>query len=268
MVRRILRKIKRTLFPTTIPQTNGKYIQVDVLYRESHGREVNYNSDGLVVFNNCDCLDEERFKYAYTQSLSVDDWRGLDGSKMDMRWRYYMVCWFANHAKNLSGDFVECGVYKGGYSLAIMHYIQFKQTQKTFYLMDTFEGLSPKYVSEEEKKAGLSAIYSGYEPGYEAVVKTFDGYRAEIIKGAVPETLPLCKAEQICFLSIDMNCVEPEIAAANYFWDKLVPGAVVMLDDYGFKAHIQQKLAFDQFAKEKGVSILSLPTGQAVIFKN
>jgi hypothetical protein len=64
-----------------------------------------------------------------------------------------------------------------------------------------------------------------------------------------------------------MNCVEPEIQAANYFWDKLVSGAVMILDDYGFGPHIEQKKAFDIFAKEKKVEILSLPTGQAIIFK-
>jgi hypothetical protein len=64
-----------------------------------------------------------------------------------------------------------------------------------------------------------------------------------------------------------MNCVEPEIAAAHHFWDLLVPGAIMLLDDYGHPRHREQKLAFDQFAREKGVKILSLPTEQAIIQK-
>jgi hypothetical protein len=39
---------------------------------------------------------------------------------------------------------------------------------------------------------------------------------------------------QVAYLSIDMNNATPEIAAANYFWDKLQPGAPILLDDYGF----------------------------------
>jgi len=39
------------------------------------------------------------------------------------------------------------------------------------------------------------------------------------------------------------------------------------LDDYGFNLHIEQKIAFDKFALDKGVQILQLPTGQGVIFK-
>jgi hypothetical protein len=39
------------------------------------------------------------------------------------------------------------------------------------------------------------------------------------------------------------------------------------LDDYGFPQHINQKNAFDKFAKDRGVQILSLPTAQGVIIK-
>ncbi|MEI2722448.1 MAG: hypothetical protein V9H26_02565 [Verrucomicrobiota bacterium] len=64
-----------------------------------------------------------------------------------------------------------------------------------------------------------------------------------------------------------MNCVAPEIEAATYLWDRLVPGGIIILDDYGFSQHHLQKAAFDHFAEAKGVRIMSLPTGQGLIFK-
>jgi hypothetical protein len=64
-----------------------------------------------------------------------------------------------------------------------------------------------------------------------------------------------------------MNVTKPEIDAMEYFWDKLVSGAVLIHDDYGFPQHINQKHAVDAFAKQKNVPVLSLPTGQAIIFK-
>ena len=123
-------------------------------------------------------------------------------------------------------------------------------------------------ITEAEKKAGIGVyLKDHYENVYDRVVKTFSSFNTKIIKGIVPNTLEECKADKICYLSIDMNCVEPEIAAANYFWDKLVIGGVVILDDYGFPLHIEQKKAFDIFAKEHYQSILYLPTGQGVIIK-
>ena len=64
-----------------------------------------------------------------------------------------------------------------------------------------------------------------------------------------------------------MNCVIPEITAAEFFWDKLVPGALVVLDDYGWSAHKPQKKAFDEFTKKRNTQVLTLPTGQGLIVK-
>ena len=64
-----------------------------------------------------------------------------------------------------------------------------------------------------------------------------------------------------------MNCVEPEIAAANYFWNMLVNGGIVLLDDYGWTNRLEQKNAFDEFANKNGLKVLPLPTGQGLIIK-
>jgi O-methyltransferase len=71
----------------------------------------------------------------------------------------------------------------------------------------------------------------------------------------------------VAYLSIDMNIVLPEIAALEFFWDRLVPGAVVMLDDYGWATHRAQKAAFDAFARAHDAMILSVPTGQGIIIR-
>ena len=226
-----------------------------------------YAADGLFLVNSSDNLAVPRFVDAYQHSLTVNDWRGLDG-RVDMRWRYYIVCWFADFVKHLPGDFVECGVYKGGYAKAIMNYLPFSETGKTYYMLDTFEGLSKDHLTSAELEAGLFDRYAGnYERCLDQVRRLFAGDPVAIIPGTVPETLGQCLAQQVCYLSSDMNCVAPEIAAAEFFWDKLVPGAVVLLDDYGFPGHEEQKAAFDQFAASHQAPLLALPTGQAVMFK-
>jgi hypothetical protein len=64
-----------------------------------------------------------------------------------------------------------------------------------------------------------------------------------------------------------MNCAPPEIAAADHFWDRLSPGAVMLLDDYGYYGFTPQKEAFDEFARRRGIAICALPTGQGLIVK-
>jgi O-methyltransferase len=227
-----------------------------------HG-PITYDTDGLTTSNNSDFVKDPRFVRAYNAAAATNPWAGFT-----LQWRVYTVCWFADHVKKLQGEFVECGVNTGAYARAVIEYTDFNSLGKTFYLFDTFQGLDESLVSDEEKKAGIS-IYLGdhYKDVYQQVLNTFKPFNAKIVKGSVPYTLNQFAHKSVSFLSIDMNCVAPEIAAAEFFWEKLVPGAIIILDDYGFAPHVQQKLAFDKFAKEKNVSILSLPTGQGVIIK-
>jgi len=223
---------------------------------------VTYNQDGLVSVHNVDFMQDERFARAYKKGEETGSW-----GSAKIHWRAFVACWAADRGKALEGDFVECGVNRGGLSRSVMEYIEFAgMRDRKFYLLDTFEGLAEQYISEEEKKLGRQA--GGYEECYESVKMTFRSFEnAVIIRGTVPDTLSEVKSEKIAYLSIDMNCAEPEIAAANYFWDKLVSGAAVVLDDYGWVDHIVQKRAFDHFAAERGVPILPLPTGQGLILK-
>ena len=53
----------------------------------------------------------------------------------------------------------------------------------------------------------------------------------------------------------------------EYFWPKLVPGGIIILDDYGYGNNQDQKWAHDTWAASKRIKILSLPTGQGLIIK-
>lgn len=243
---------------------NYRGIRQSTSYLSNHfPGPITYDADSLTTSNNCDFIKEPRFAAAYAAAAATNPWPGFT-----LQWRVYIVCWVAEHVRRLEGDFVECGVNTGAYSRAIVEYIDFNKTGKTFYLLDTYEGMPEYLVKEEEKQVGVSHyLGKNYKDVYEQVVETFAPFNVKIIKGVVPDTLAECKTDKICYLSIDMNCVEPEIAAANYFWDKIVPGGVMVLDDYGFPMHIYQKKAFDEFAAEKGLKVLCLPTGQGIIFK-
>ena len=220
-----------------------------------------YNEDGLATTHNCDFLQDRRFQDAYSIGKGTGSW----GSS-DVHWRAYVICWAASRGLSLDGDFVECGVNRGGYARAVIAYTGFEKLPRKFYLLDTFSGLVEKYISDEERTLGRSA--GGYEECYEAVCRTFEPFHnVSIVRGAVPDTLTHVKSERVAFLSIDMNCAPPEVAAAEFFWDRLSSGAVMVFDDYGFSGHIVQKRATDTFAASRGVQVLALPTGQGVIIK-
>ncbi len=103
----------------------------------------------------------------------------------------------------------------------------------------------------------------GYERDVEAVKANFSEWqRVRIIQGAVPETLVQVETEEVAYVHLDMNCAIPEQAAAEFFSSRLLTGALMIFDDYAYKGYDPQKAALDSFAHSKGVTVLSLPTGQ------
>jgi hypothetical protein len=182
--------------------------------------------------------------------------------------------WAASSASKLEGDFVECGVSYGFLSSAIMEYLDWDRLGKTFYLLDTFSGLDPRFITAAEREAGaLETSKHHIDTGM--YVSSVDSVRANfaqwqnqrIIVGAVPETLDQVDARSVAYLHIDMNCAPPEVAALRYFWPRLTPGAFVLLDDYANRGRDEQRLAIDEVARELGVAVCMLPTGQGLIIK-
>jgi len=66
-----------------------------------------------------------------------------------------------------------------------------------------------------------------------------------IVVGAIPESLAEADPDTVAFLHLDMNCAPPEATAAEYFWDRLVPGAFILMDDYGYVGSDEQRIALD-----------------------
>ena len=222
-----------------------------------------FDEDCLTTSLNHDFVKNPRFIAAYEAGKAT-------GSMFPGRWRFHVALWAAQHASKLSGDFVECGVNNGSFSKAILTYLPWEDLGKSFHLFDTWAGFDEKQLKAEEIQLGVLDRYGSYDEGiYESVTQTFSKHsRVKLHRGSVPKTLDDARINQVSYLSIDMNCSAPEISAAEYFWEMLVSGAVIVLDDYGFNgSHIVQKLAFDIFASERGTEVLSLPTGQGLIFK-
>lgn len=232
-----------------------------------------YDADFLMVWNkNTDFLADTHFLSAYRAGMNSGHKIGRpSGSTEDIHieWRILVCCWAGWHARHLRGDFVECGTNTGIMSLAVCNYIDFNATGKSFYLFDTFRGIPEEQITAEERALGRDKENElFYEECYDRARQNFVHFpQARLVRGKVPDTLLSVPIEKVCYLLLDMNITVPEIAAMEYFWDKLVPGAPIIFDDYGWLAYVQQKKVLDAFAASKGVKILALPTGQGLLLK-
>ena len=108
-----------------------------------------------------------------------------------------------------------------------------------------------------------------YPDCWEIAQHNFAPYpRARLVRGMVPNTLATVDIGPVCYLCIDMNIAAPERAAMEHFWPRLVTGAPVIFDDYGWTPYRAQKDSLDAFARSHGVEIATLPTGQGLLIKS
>lgn len=213
-------------------------------------------------------MSDPRFVAAYARGVAAV------GQDYQWHWRVHIGLWAAQTAARLPGDFVECGVNRGFLSSSIMAWLDWDRLGKHFYLLDTFRGIDSRYLTDTDREEGVmnknaALIATGwYATESEGVRRNFSEWRnVTIVEGAIPETLEQVKADRVAFLHIDLNCAAPEIAALEYFWDRLVTGAPVLLDDYAYAGYRHQKVAMDELAAARGVAVASLPTGQGLLIK-
>ena len=227
-----------------------------------------YIGDGLAANHLFDFLKDKKFLDAYNEGKRTG---ALDVHGDDIHYRAYFAVYFANLCKSLDGDFLECGVGKGLLAKTIVTYLNFNSVDKDFYLIDTFEGIPTSQARTKEEKKSMEWLnFHSFKGNYlQEIQKTFTNYkRVKIIKGEVPKILENIQIEKISFISMDMNNAFAEIKCIEYFWDKIVKHGVVLLDDYAYSAQFkEQKKSWDEFAKEKNIEILTLPTGQGLLIK-
>jgi O-methyltransferase len=232
-----------------------------------------YNHDGMKLYEkNASFLDDQEFINAYKKGMNSGHHIGRPrGSQTDIHieWRVHIACWAAKHAVRLPGDFVECGVNTGITSLAVCEFTNFNSTGKSFLLFDTFNGIPEDQMSGAEKPIRLKENADMYSECFALALRNFAPYpKAKLIRGKVPDTLTEVPIDRVSYLHIDMNIAAPEVAAMEFFWDKLVTGAVVLLDDYGWQNYNEQYKAMNKFAAKHNVGIATLPTGQGLLIKS
>jgi O-methyltransferase len=175
-------------------------------------------------------------------------------------WRRYVLACAAYHCVQLEGDFVECGAYTGVGVKTIVDYLGGPAFPKTFWAYDNFEhDASMLNHSMPEHSAGL----------YERVREKFAGYpQVRVVKGLIPEVFTSACPERIAYLHIDLNQAPAEVAALEALFDLLVPGGILVLDDYEWAGiYRSQKLAEDIWFEARKYRVMPLPTGQGIVIK-
>jgi O-methyltransferase len=166
---------------------------------------------------------------------------------------------------NIPGDFVECGVFKGGSAMMMAYTLkQLGDTDRKIYLYDTFEGMSEPTVhdfdligetAENLLARGEAICYSPIEEVRQNFEKTnYPNNQVFFTKGKVEETIPATIPLKIALLRLDTDWYESTYHELVHLYPLLEKKGVLIIDDYGHWAGARK--AVDQYFKEKKINLL------------
>ncbi len=168
----------------------------------------------------------------------------------------------------IAGDFVECGVWRGGSMMVIAKTLLALGEVRDLYLCDTFEGMSAPTVHDRalDSRAADDLLKStprsadtgrsvwcvaGEDDVRQNLASTgYPDARLHYVRGKVEETLPAAAPSKIALLRLDTDWYESTKHELNVLYPRLVDGGVLILDDYGYWQGAR-KAVDEYFAKEK-----------------
>jgi hypothetical protein len=185
-------------------------------------------------------------------------------------WRHWHVAYAVHHVARHSepGAFVaaECGVGDG--LTAHVALSQLASELDGDYTLHLYDAWAPM------RAESLTVSESAHTGTYEALQMertrrnlAQHGQRLHWHPGYIPHTLEEDAPAHLSWLHIDLNSSVATTQALEFFWPRLLPGAVVLFDDYGWRYYADTKTAVDDFFSDRPGSLMPLPTGQAIYFR-
>ena len=169
---------------------------------------------------------------------------------------------------SLEGDIIECGVWKGGYSIFLSHLFNTKK----IWVCDSFDNSAFQHMKDAKYKkltyynASQGKMTDRFQQGDDMgmsvslnnVKWVFEKYglkdnpRINFVEGFVNKTLPTLNINKISLLRIDVDGYSPTREVLDHLYDKVVSGGMIIFDDLCL---IESAEATKDWLGEKGLSL-------------
>jgi predicted O-methyltransferase YrrM len=179
--------------------------------------------------------------------------------------RKYLLRELARYTRDLPGCLAECGVFEG----ASAYFLARARPDAVVHLFDRFEGLP---LPGPEDAVGDREV-SRWQPGdfrarLDVLSRNLAGLNnVRVHRGDIPEVLRCVSEERFCLVHIDVDLYRPTLESLRFFYPRMVPGGVIVLDDYGFATCPGVHRAVQEFMEDKPEYVVHAPTGQGIIFR-
>jgi len=188
--------------------------------------------------------------------------------------------------KNISGDFVECGVFKGGCCMLMAEVlVKHNINDRDLWLYDTFEGMTQP--SDKDKRVGIDSenankkawdrfkkdqksthnewCYGPIQTVKNNLAQTdLNQERLHFIKGRVEDTLPESgMPDKIAILRLDTDWYESTLHELVHLFPNLSDGGVLIVDDYFYWDGC--KKAVDEYFETNPTDLFKVRVGISLV---
>lgn len=218
-------------------------------------------------------FDQIQRKYPHSTLHTLTHWPVY--TKRILMTRYLAHYELFKMTIDLPGSIVELGVSRGVSFFSFHKFLEIflpTDTSKKVYGFDSFEGLSDfsdqdgitNYDKTSDKKTGGWSAESVEEEIFDlAGLCNADNIlareRSRLIKGRVQDTMEKFLEDtpglRINLLHFDLDLYEPTFYTLQKLWDLVVPGGVVVFDEYGLPPWGGEATAFDEFRNKRNLNI-------------
>ncbi len=172
---------------------------------------------------------------------------------------------FFELTKDLPGDIVELGVFKGSGVATFLKFIEIfcTHSNKKIIGFDLFNSLN-EVVSSYENGNTMQTVYSkvdSNELNLESVSNKLENINRDsskflLIEGDVCKTTKTFVTDnpgfRIALIYVDLDLNEPVYHSLMNLWDNLLPGGYIIFDEYEYHK-FDESNGVDRFLKEKGI---------------
>lgn len=160
---------------------------------------------------------------------------------------------------DVDGDVVECGVSIGHSLLICMLLEHVTGRRRRFFGFDSFQGFPENTQEDMTRWQAFTVAKGDYATPPSIVLRTLrDGRVPEeliaenlfLVTGFFDVTLPTYSS-RIALLHLDCDLYESYKTCLHYLYHKVVPGGIILFDEYEDETFPGAKIAIDEFLADK-----------------
>jgi hypothetical protein len=165
----------------------------------------------------------------------------------------------ARAARSLPGAFAEAGVFEGGSARLICE----EKGDAPLHLFDVFEMLQDGPLTGGEEVLEHFGAVHGRLRDVRRLLASYPN--VHIHPGLFPETTAGLEHLSFSFVHLDLDLPGPTQAALEYFHPRLVPGGILIGDDYGDP---ELRACFESWFAGRPDTFIELPWSQLMVVRS